>query len=466
MTEYGASPAAVKQAVYDGPPACEEDPLLGAQQGLDDRTSRGRAKEAPPVTKILLMSAFSFPLSVMYSTMGAIILPSEALRLYPGSESLHLGLFLFMIGISNLVCPVAGLLTDRLRSKWGRRRPFIVLGSVTCCLSCIGLWTASQYYMYWLFYFCLLFSQCSMNLVFCAQASLIPDSYSINMGKVSGIISTLQLAGQLFGVIYVLLASEYDFHHTYGVYFITFAIASVLVVCTTSERSTDKDPPRPITWDCVRNSYWIDAELDRDFFWVFVGRTLFYMATGLQTFFYFYLRDMIKIGTESEIRWELGLLTLIAVLVGVAATYPLGKASDKCGRKIIIYLACFSMALAYSFYALCPLLEPHLQLIVVNIVGAIYGFGVGGYLSVDYALALDCLPDKQKGSSEALGLWGVSGFIGMALGPALGGLILESFGGGAHQGGYSFSGYFSLLMGGVICLVISAYVTSLIKKAK
>jgi hypothetical protein len=68
------------------------------------------------------------------------------------------------------------------------------------------------------------------------------------------------------------------------------------------------------------------------------------------------------------------------------------------------YLSCFIMALVYGWYLTIPWLakEP-IHLLVCG--SLIYGIAIGCYISVDYALALDCLPEN-KGPSEALGLWG------------------------------------------------------------
>jgi len=63
-------------------------------------------------------------------------------------------------------------------------------------------------------------------------------------------------------------------------------------------------------------------------------------------------------------------------------------------------------------------------------------------------LALDCLPEKHRGSSEALGLWGIAGFIGTSLGPMVGGVVLEAAGGWGHGGHYGYHGYVILLLTG------------------
>ena len=44
----------------------------------------------------------------------------------------------------------------------------------------------------------------------------------------------------------------------------------------------------------------------------------------------------------------------------------------------------------------------------------VYGVGNGCYLSVDYALALDCLPNAETVGQD-LGIWGIAAFVGTAV---------------------------------------------------
>ena len=57
-------------------------------------------------------------------------------------------------------------------------------------------------------------------------------------------------------------------------------------------------------------------------------------------------------------------------------------------------------------------------------VGIWYGAMNGMFLSVDYALAIDCLPDRAQ-SARWLAIWGVASFIGTSVGPLVYSLILH-----------------------------------------
>lgn len=441
-----------KQAAIPNQPS-EEDPLLL------------KGPVVPPTGKVITMNALAFPYSVIATNMAAVVLPMEALRFAPGNESVYLGFFLGMIALSNLICPTAGIATDRHRSKWGKRRPYIFWGSVVGCLGLFGMWFSSLHYNLWLFVISLLSSQTAMNVVFVAQASLVPDNYSINLGEVSGIVSTLQLAGQLFAMIHIMGSSEMHFHQTYPVDIAIIVIACAIVCCSTGERPSHEDPPQPISCSEICHTFTIDTGVDRDFFWILVGRTFFYMAVGLQTFLFYYFRDMLLISSDAEIRWRLGSIALLAVLTGALGAYPLGKISDSIGRKGIIYLACASMGFAYTTGIYCPYFSQEVAVNLFYIFGAVYGFGLGAYLSVDLALALDCMPEKSKGSSEALGLWGIAGFVGTAVGPACGGLILELLDDDQTKDGYTYKGYATLLILGTSCNALCALFTGFITKA-
>eukprot|EP00294_Goniomonas_avonlea_P002147 CAMPEP_0114570446 /NCGR_PEP_ID=MMETSP0114-20121206/17201_1 /TAXON_ID=31324 /ORGANISM="Goniomonas sp, Strain m" /LENGTH=116 /DNA_ID=CAMNT_0001757467 /DNA_START=17 /DNA_END=364 /DNA_ORIENTATION=- len=50
-----------------------------------------------------------------------------------------------------------------------------------------------------------------------------------------------------------------------------------------------------LSWTDIVSAYRITHASHGDFYWVFVGRTLYYMAVSVQTFILFYLRDVIHV---------------------------------------------------------------------------------------------------------------------------------------------------------------------------
>ena len=80
----------------------------------------------------LTLNAYWVGLSFMWNGLHVIILPAVLLHFVPDAQkNTYLGLLTFTgLVIAALLQPVAGAWSDRWVSRWGRRRPLIVLGTV------------------------------------------------------------------------------------------------------------------------------------------------------------------------------------------------------------------------------------------------------------------------------------------------------------------------------------------------
>ena len=155
----------------------------------------------------------------------------------------------------------------------------------------------------------------------------------------------------------------------------------------------------------------------------------------------------------------------------VAVAVPIGRLSYRNWRKPYIRFACGMMGVVYFAFAFAP------PLAWILILGFVYGAGNGAFLTVDYALAVDTLPDKDSAARD-LGLWGVSAFIGSAGGPivlgpllhvagilSLGGWWAEIVGKPTASAGvdpdldvrYGLKGYQAILAAGMLFVAATAY---------
>jgi len=97
--------------------------------------------------------------------------------------------------VAILVQAGAGLLSDRSTSRWGRRRPFIVLGTVLdiVFLTLIGL-AGLHWRSYWLLFLGVMLMQFSSNIAHGALQGLIPDLVPADQrGRASGIKALFEL---------------------------------------------------------------------------------------------------------------------------------------------------------------------------------------------------------------------------------------------------------------------------------
>jgi len=81
---------------------------------------------------MLNMHAFNYGL--FYATVGVILLPEEAMSMFPGSHAVMLACMLALAGLSQLISPFAGYLSDRQTGKFGRRVPYLLAGNAVLLL--------------------------------------------------------------------------------------------------------------------------------------------------------------------------------------------------------------------------------------------------------------------------------------------------------------------------------------------
>ena len=119
-----------------------------------------------------------------------------------------------------------------------------------------------------------------------------------------------------------------------------------------------------------------DAGKDPDFFWVFVGRTMYYLSISCLSFIYYFVRDVAGVPAENQRKWHVALIVVCAQTTGAITAYPAGVLSDKVGRKRLVYISCVMMALCYFWYLLIPYLPAMSTLQLLLLGSCIYGINL------------------------------------------------------------------------------------------
>ena len=84
------------------------------------------------VLQMLVINAYWVGISFMWNSLHPIILPAVLLNFVPDAQkNTYLGLLTFAgLVIAMIIQPLSGALSDRWSSRWGRRRPLIVFGTL------------------------------------------------------------------------------------------------------------------------------------------------------------------------------------------------------------------------------------------------------------------------------------------------------------------------------------------------
>lgn len=340
-----------------------------------------------------------------------------------GAKENWLGLLQFVSGlVSILVSPLVGQWSDRTRTRWGRRMPWILMGAVVgaiglvlsgICLGGIPLlisWTLAQFGF-----------QCSMMILL----TVIPERVQQERrGTVSAIYGFgTVLATMLSGVV----IARFTKNALLGMVVCAgvLLVGSVLFCLLIPYRDNRGDEPVMKPKRTMDVSSW--GRSIRGFFQAFRHRDFrlvwFCIACLVLAYQMIHSREMYFIqgrfdtdssGAASALAGVVAAQGLTTVL-GIVAAGPL---SDKLGRRPFFYVAGLGMALTLVATAFSP------SILVFQIVyGGLFGFAFGIFNGVLPSLTADALPDREQVGKDT-GLINLSQLIPQAIGAPIGSLIL------------------------------------------
>jgi len=118
--------------------------------------------------------------------------------------------------------------------------------------------------------------------------------------------------------------------------------------------------------------------------------------------------------------------TLFIILLTISATASTlfaGWASDRVGRKRMVYISGSFMAFVGVVFVIAPFIVPGMLLQITFGAAAVFGLGFGAYISVDWALVADVLP-SEKTYARDMGIWNIALTLPQVLAAVFGGWLL------------------------------------------
>jgi len=369
----------------------------------------------------LKISIYGFALAALWSSLHSIVLPLRLLDMVAEAEkNTYLGLLTFAgLLLAMIVQPIAGAISDRSGFKWGRRRPYILIGSLIGILLLPGIGLFQSYIALFIIY-CLL--QMTSNVAQGTYQAFIPDLVPQDRkGLASGVKSLLEIIG---GIAIVRLISYFMGKYVPGegviwLWLVLGVLAAVLLAAMLATVIMVKEAPGMKTEEplsvrkTLSRSFKVDVRKDRDFIVFLVSRLLIFMALAtIQTFTLFYLRDVIGLVNPATATADL----LIAVGIGMLlAVYPAGRLSDRIGRRPVV----ISSGLVGAGGILVIFFSTSYGVVIAG--GAIIGTATGAFMSSNWALATDLIPGGEE--ARYLGLTNMATAGGAALARLIGPVI-------------------------------------------
>lgn len=414
------------------------------------------------------LSAFWFANQLHWGAMLTILIPSQAERLAEAAAGGPTKAVLngWVMGIGSVVAaltpPLVGALSDRSLSPLGRRRPFVIGGTLINILGLFLLWLAFSSRSIPGYILAYLVIQLGNNIAVGAFSGVIPDVVpEAQRGTASGYMAALSQIGTVVGILgagqMLRAGHQNDFLALTALACCLALFAAITVV---SVREIPQREAKPFAWRDVLRSFWLDPRQHPDFGWVWLTRALFTAGWFLiQPILLYFLQDVVHVRDAAPtFSYLAGVVLLGATVTGLLG----GMLSDRWGRKRIVFLAGMVMAAAALAFAATTFFHVA-TLTAVFVIGIFWGLGYGAYVSVDWALGTDVLPDKEDAGKD-MGIWHLSMVVPQAVSPLLGGLILNQFAIGKDS--YRPAGYALVFLCATVVLVLSATLIWRVKRGR
>ncbi len=424
--------------------------------------------------RLAAINAFWFGGGAHWQPIYISLIPVGATLIAGPNADLLIGRVTAAGGIFALLTPIlVGWLSDRTVSRWGRRRPWMVAGTV---LNIIGLGLLALSASQLTFVLAYLVVQLSNNAAGAAYTGVIPDVVRAeDRGRASGLLGTMNQLGTVVGVGLVGVTfkvygdTRAGLLAGYGVVAVILVITLLITVVAVKEPpiTRQRNPKSALAlWGRVGaaplicaaafvvalialfaillaplgSSFWpvvavfiaagvvtvlaarrlpalmafFAAFRSNDFFWTFATRALVTLGIfSILPFMELYFRDVVRTrdaGAASAF-W------LLAVIAGaIIPSIVGGVLSDRTGRrKLFVYISSAMQAVVVSVL-LFGLVR---SLTLLYVLGIFYGIGYGAYYAVDWALACDVLPNREEAAGRDMALWHVSFTLPQVLAPAI-----------------------------------------------
>jgi len=381
----------------------------------------------------------------MWNAIHPILLPAVLLNYVPDAKkNTYLGLLTFVgLIIAMIVQPITGALSDGWKSRFGRRRPLAVFGTLfDFIFLSILAWAGG---LVWLFvgYIGLQFSS---NIAHGPMQGLLPDRVPrTQLGVASSLKTFMDMLSLILASLIagrMLDSTTRDPTNLMLVVMGLLAISAAITILGVKEEPAQAH--ERTNWKSLSAQFRINFHENSSYWWLIAERALFILGIyGLQAFAQYYLQDVLGVPDPPKQTGDLlAVLTLslvVLVLIG-------GWLTDKYGAKRILAIGTF-IASGGMFLMLFAT-----DMRGLMIFGSILGAGIGLFLTSNWALANSLAPEAEAG--KYLGLTNLAtagaGALARLEGPVLDGLNA------AWPG--AWIGYKGLFIFGAVMIFLSIFI--------
>ena len=365
----------------------------------------------------LMLSLANTAIWLSILPIGQILLPLQiaafntAARFSNLATATSVGVFAAL-----LTNPIAGALSDRTTSRLGRRRPWLIVGTVFSTIALALMANPSNFIMlviWWAIF------HIAANAVLAALSAVVPDQVPVRQrATVSAFVSLAMPLGAVIGALLVtkvVKTTAFSYYTFAGI----LVVVMLIFVLVLRDKPLPKGSAPRFQLGKFLAGFWVNPAKYPDFGWAWITRFMVYLSyfTALGYLLYF-LEDAVHYQKAAQ-----GVTTFQIILTGtlLIASVISGMLSDKFQRRKVFVMGS-SLVIAAAFL----MLAFWHTWTGVQLAAAVLGIGFGAYLGVDIALITQVLPSANARGKD-LGVINIANALPQVIGVATAALVISVF---------------------------------------
>lgn len=326
--------------------------------------------------------------------------------------------------------PVFGSLSDRTHTRFGKRTPYIVVGTIASCLFMLLIPVADQLGIFWMFLTALLLVLVSMSIYRSPAVALMPDLTPKPLrSKGNAIINLMGAVGGMVTLVLIqVLVPKHDPSPSYFPLFAAVAgimlLAVVLLVCTIPEKKLAEETAALNGPEEEEESpsqeeghHALPPEVKKSLVFILLSVALWFMAYNAVTSAF---------SKYAQIQWGMkggsfASSLLIATGAAILSYIPVGALASRIGRKKTILIGVAVLTLCFLIGALFHTYHP-----AVNLVFALVGISWAAINVNSYPMVVEMSQGSSVG--KFTGYYYTFSMAAQIITPVFSGALLEHVG--------------------------------------
>ncbi len=352
-----------------------------------------------------------------------ILVPAQVSRIDTAQTAANLAIVLPAGAVGAFIGnPLGGAMSDRTTSRFGRRRPWIFVGSVATAGG-LGL-LANSYSIIWLAIGWFLV-QFFGNILLSSYTAIMPDRVPVEQrGTTQAIMGLASPIFMIAGAYY--LGQVQDFRSGYYPIILVMIVINAIFLGAYRETALPRGSLPRLSLRNFAGSFWIKPRSNPEFSLAWLAWLMVWTGYGLGTggFLFLYLQNVVGYETlfaGHAVKEGISYIQILSTACGVPIMMVAAILSDRLKQRKIFIMGGVALVMGGMI-----LLGVSSTWVVVACAGTMIGVGFSIFYSLGLAMISQILPSSSSRGKD-LGVINIASTVPQIILPGIGAAVLGAF---------------------------------------